>query len=77
MAHFGIFRNMALSFNLGKKMTNSQKQWLINWVKSNLSTPNEFEKAATIAWQYELPEDLIEEIRKLKPEKESYEDDEH
>jgi len=76
MAPIGNFRTMALSFNLGRSMTDSQKEWLINWVKSNLSTPNEFEKAATIAWQYELPEDVIEKIKNLKPE-ESYDHDEY
>jgi len=72
MANFTLFRNMALSFNLGGGMTRSQKEWLINWVKSNISTPAEFDKVATIAWQYELPEDVIETIKNLKPEDDEY-----
>lgn len=66
MADFGNFRTMVLSFTLGGSITPKQKQWILDWVRNNVSSPDNIEKAATIAYQYDAPDDLVQEIRNLK-----------
>lgn len=67
MADFGSFRTMVLSFTLGGSITPKQKQWILDWVKNNASSANNIEKAATIAYQYDAPDELVQKIRELKP----------
>lgn len=55
---------MLLSLNLGG-MSEKQKDWIISWIKKNMTTSSEIEKAAHIAYQYDAPDDLIDRIRAI------------
>lgn len=61
----GTLRTMLLSFNAGGGMTEKQENWVLSWIHKNLE-PYEIDKAATIAYQYDVSDDIVEKIRNLK-----------
>ena len=61
---FGNYRTMILSLNSGG-MSDRQKDFVVNWVKNKMSSPSDIKKAAHIAYQYDVPEDVIERINAL------------
>jgi hypothetical protein len=64
-AKIGNLKTMLLSLNSGSQITSNQKKWLLNWIKQNLKG-SEIDKAAEIAYQYDYPDEIIDEIKKLK-----------
>jgi len=54
--------------NLGGDLTDKQKDWIYNWVKQRATHPAEVDKAATIAYQYDIPDDLVNKIRHITVE---------
>jgi len=65
---FNDYRTLLLSMNLGGGLTDKQKDWIYNWVKQRATHPAEVDKAATIAYQYDIPDDLVNRIRHITVE---------